>query len=169
MANLDFDLSQTEAYGNYSLPDGSYNVKIIKDEIKTDQHNQRYLNLTYCVLDGPYAKAYQFDALYFWHDDPERRTWAKRKLKSIALAIHHPNPQYVGNSSELIGGEMVIKLKTKPSKKTGEPYQNISSYSQIQGGVASPEPTQAPAQPVQEQPQAQPSEAQNDSKFPWEN
>jgi len=177
MANLDCDLSQTVAFGE--LPDGVYNVKIIKDELK-EYNGQKCLTLTYKVIDGPYKNTYKFEDLKLWHENPEFKRIDRGKLKGIALAIKHPNPNYISNSSELIGGEMTIKLKTTISKTNGKSYQNVTSRSPIKGIDPSaehnsampetfePQKQEAPKQEApKEEPQAQPSEAQNDSDFPW--
>ena len=177
MADLSFigDLSETQDYGNFDLPDGTYRVKIISDEVKQDKNGDNYLNLRYDVQEGTFAKACKFDALYLWltPDTDKKANWlnmCKGKLKSIAKAIHHPNPNFVKSSSELLGGEMIIRLKTKVNKE-GYENQNITSYKPVDGVAYAPasQPPKCPppaSAPVKQAPVAQATPPTEN--FPWE-
>jgi hypothetical protein len=133
-------------------------------------------------MDGPKKKACIFEKLYFWPPASDKaRNAAQSKLKSIAKAIRHPNPNYIGNTSELIGGELVIKVKVKTSEQYDD-QNEVTSYSPVKGVTtpapqAAPTAPAAPAAPTQPQsapqpaPQPQPQQTAPSEavKAPWEN
>lgn len=127
---LGFDTSQTESWNSQYdlLPPGDYHVFITEDRVQESRDGIPYLTLRYDIAEGPYKDRCFFDNLYFWSNNVNAKSIAKRKLKSIAMAIGYPNPDYVQDSNELVGGEMIINLKITPAKGDYDERNDIRIY-----------------------------------------
>lgn len=145
MATLNFDLSETGNFDSYSLLDpGEYAVRITDSSITETRSGESRLTFVYTV-DGTNRKV--FDNLSFWSSNPKAVDMAKKKLKSIAIACGHKNPNYVADSSELHGKQMLVTLGIRESN--GREYQDVKGYAPMKpaakSSFARPAPSAAPA------------------------
>lgn len=144
------------------LPPGDYHVRIVDDKVKTTKSGTQYLNLRYDVVDGKYARRCIFDGLHFWNENETARRMAQQKLKSIAKAVHMPNPDFVQDSSDLLQREMLVTLRVKTDdygeKNEVKLYKPLPAV-QV-GGPSSPAPATPPP------PAARPAQRVDD--LPWE-
>ena len=139
-----YDMSSVQEFGRDLLPPGTYNVAITNAEVKQWQSGDSYLSLWYKVEGPSHAGAMIFDSLSLWDKDPKFQNMAYSKLKSIRLAAGL-NPNIAGDTDELLGKRMAIKVSVKD--RDGRTFQNINAYKKIEGQAASQTPPQAAPMP----------------------
>lgn len=135
MAILDYDLSEaTGSMGFEALPSGVYDVHIINsEEAFTRAAQDRYLTLTLQVLTGEYKGRLLFDRIML-EGSAKAISFGRNKLKAIALAVNHRNPNRIGDSSTLHG----IAMQVKVTQRTwNEEIQNeVKNYIRINPAAA---------------------------------
>ena len=137
--NLNQNLAQTEEYGTYkALPPGDYAVRVIDDPVRETRAGESRLTFTYEVIDGPYAGRQIFDGFSLWSSNPKAVSVAQSRLKSLAIACRHRNPNYIADSSELLGKELIVRTAIR--EYNGSEYEDVKKYIPMEG------PAQAPAQ-----------------------
>ena len=142
--DLSLDLSRVEASKSSSdlVPPGEYEVRIAGTEYKeTSKGNGSYLRIRYKIIDGPMAGRSIFDNLNLWHKTDQTRLIAQSQLKAIAKAINHPNPNFIRNTEELIGGALKIRVIVNGD------YNDVKSYKGSELQPVAPQAPQ-PAAPV---------------------
>lgn len=149
MAQLNQNLSGYNSYeSDYELlPPGEYPVRITDGELKTPKAGgNQYLNLRYDVTDGPKKGRVLFDMLSLWSNNATAREIACRKLKSIGLAIRLPNPDYIGDTDELLNGEMIVRIGIKKDE-TGQyaDRNEVKGYKPIAGVAVGGAPMAQPS------------------------
>ena len=137
MAELNMNLAGFSAYSDEFelLPPGEYPVRITSAELRFPKSGgSQYLNLRYDVTDGPKKGRVLFDTINLWSNNPTAREIAARKLKSIGVAIRIANPDYIGDSDELLDGEMVVRIVIKKDE-TGQygDKNEVKGYKPIAG------------------------------------
>ena len=150
-----FDMSSVEEFGGSTIPPGTYTAAISNAEVKqSSKNNSSYLSLWFRI-DGPtHAGQIVFDSLSLWDKDPKFQNMAYSKLKSIRIAAGL-NPNIAGDTDELLGKRMAIKVSVK--ERDGRTFQNINAYKKIEGA----------ANAVQTPPQAAPMPSASSSATPW--
>ncbi|MBR4741318.1 MAG: hypothetical protein IK079_00250, partial [Desulfovibrio sp.] len=71
---------------------------------------------------------------------------ARSKLKAIAIATHHPNPNRVAATEELIGREMMVKVVVKNDANKVQKCEPISGVSIGENTPPPMAPTSTPTQ-----------------------
>jgi|GEM_PF-1444456 len=169
MSQLDLPLDSYDVFDDFSLlPPGEYPATIIASEIRESRAGDRSLSLTYRIDDGRYHGRRVFDDLRLWHSNQTVREIAARALKTIATVSGHPNPNYIGNSEELHGRQLILKLSIRKDKNDPtKEYQDIKYAKASQMPDARAPWQDAPRSPApQSAPTAQP--AQPTARMPWE-
>lgn len=146
------------------LPPGEYRVAIMNTEVKETRSGGSMLAMTYEVQDGERRGAKVFDNLNIWHSSPRAVEFALRQLKTIATCCGHSNPNYIADTSELHGQEMIVKLAIRKGDD-GTEYQDVKGYKEI--GNAQPGFQPAPAATPPAAPGSMPPPASG-AKKPWE-
>jgi hypothetical protein len=139
MALLNANLQGVQAQDFTPIPPGPYKSVIANSEVKESSKNNMMLKLTFMICDGgPHNGRQVFEQ--FVLSSPV----AMSRLKSLALCAGHPNPDYIQDSEELHGLEVIINVKLEIDK-TGqyEPKNKISSFKKPEGAAPIAPPSQA--------------------------
>ena len=133
MANLNFDASTVESTNDFDvLPAGWYNATIMESEqVIAKSGNGEYLKLTFSVSDGAHANRRLFAILNLWNSNETACDIAKRDLGSICDALGLSG---VGDSSELHGKPLQVKVKIRTSEEYGD-QNDIGGYKAVSGNV----------------------------------
>jgi hypothetical protein len=157
MALLNANLQNVQAQDFTPIPPGAYKSVVINSEVTQAKSGNTMLKVTFMVADGgPHNGRQVFEQFVL------SSTVAMSRLKSLALCAGHPNPDYIQDSEELHGLEVVINVKLEIDK-TGqyEPKNKISSFKKPEGAAPIAPPSQAfaglqaPPPPVAPPPPAQ--------------
>ena len=159
MAYVNANLSETQELGVYRpLPPGDYEVTIVNSEIRATRKGEQQVVFVYEVSSGEHTGEQVFDRLSLWSAVPKAQGMAQRRLKSIAIACAHPNPNYVADTSEFHGRRMIVRLAIREYE--GNAYQDVKGYM--------PRPAQSGAAPASSTAYPTPPPAQGDaSPVPW--
>ena len=126
MAALDFDASQVEPQSFEPLPAGEYNVVISASETKPAKSgNGSYLQLTMQVVAGEYKGRQIWSRLNLVNSNMEAVQIARAQLSSICRAVGVMQPR---DSTELHDLPLVITVRCKPRRDTGEITNEIGAY-----------------------------------------
>jgi len=160
MAQLNANLSNVEGQiGFETLPPGWYRARVESSEIKEGPKGN-YINWTFGIVGKPNR---------VWDRMSLSNEISMKRLKGMAIACGHKNPNFIADTEELHGLECMVRLKLE-TDETGqyEPKNAISAFKPIDGTAppmtagASAPPVSAPAQ----QPTAAP--AATKPRMPWE-
>jgi len=149
--DLSMDLSQVEAMTGNSgpVPPGEYEVRIAGTEYKESRSgNGGYLRMQYKIVDGPMSGRSVFDNLNLWHNNDKTRLIAQSRLKAIAKAAHHPNPNFVRTTEELIGSNLKVRVTVDGD------FNNVKSYKESELQPSAPAAPQPQYQAAPQAPQA---------------
>jgi len=147
MALLNMNLSNYDALDVYRpLPPGDYPVAIVDSEVKETRTGEQQIVFSYEIQDGDHKGETVFDRLSLWSNNPKVADFAQRRLKTIAIACGHRNPNMVSDTSEFHGHYMFIKCG-RPREYNGKEYTNIEGYSDINSHQAAPAQAQPQAKP----------------------
>lgn len=151
------------------VPAGWYNVMMDESEMKpTKGGDGAYLATRFNIIDGQYAGRKLFARLNLRNNNAVSQEIAFKQLSAICHAV---GVIQVGESQELHGKPLKVKVKLRPADGEYEASNDISAYKNINdnsvgaaGGAAAPAmgmPAQMPVmgQPAQ-QPWQQPGQAQ---------
>lgn len=142
---INFNINETRAFSGtiQTLPAGTYNVEIVKQEERPYQNSQgTRLVLTYSVLDGNFAGSLIQDSLNLGHSSEKARQFAQMRLKAIAVSC---GKQTIYDTEELNGIPFAVRLKVSQDQN-GKERNEVDDYSAIQSGTSSPVPAPAPVQ-----------------------
>ena len=141
MAQLDFNANDVEPATEYQpLPAGKYLTEITASELKqTKSGNGNYLELEFTVLDGDCRGRKVWDRLCLTHTNDLTQKIARGKLSAVCRAVGVMQPR---DSVELHNLPLVVTVKCKTRKDTGEITNEIKGYAQRESAAGQPQ--QAP-------------------------
>ena len=141
MAQLDFNANDVEPATEYQpLPAGKYLAEITASELKqTKSGNGNYLELEFTVLDGDCRGRKVWDRLCLTHTNDLTQKIARGKLSAVCRAVGVMQPR---DSVELHNLPLVVTVKCKTRKDTGEITNEINGYAQRESAAGQPQ--QAP-------------------------
>ena len=147
MATLNFNAATVEPNQAFEvIPDGWYNVRIIKSEMKpTKDGKGSYLALTHSIIDGQYANRQLFDRLNLNNANQVAKDIAYQTLSAIC---HATGVIQLQDSSQLHGIPMQAKVVIKPAEGKYDAGNEIKGYKAIAGQAAPgfiSQPAAAPA------------------------
>lgn len=165
--NLNQNLAQTEEYGTYKpLPPDEYRVRVVDDQVRETRAGENRLTFTYEVIDGPYAGRQIFDGFSLWSSNPKAVSVAQSRLKSLAIACRLRNPNFIADSSEMLGKELIVRTAIR--EHNGSEYEDIKKY--MADGTPAAAPQAAPSasgRRAAQTPPPPPAPAQG-AALPWE-
>lgn len=141
MADLrGFNANQVEPTTSFEpIPAGKYEAVITESEMKpTKAGNGHYLQLAFQIIDGPYKNRFLWARLNLDNQNATAVQIARAELSAICRAVGVMAPN---DSVELHNLPLVITVRCKKRKDTGEITNEIKGYSKKE----SPAP---PAQPA---------------------
>lgn len=155
MVMLNYDLSEeTGDMGFDALPAGVYEAHIIKSEGAFSKNNSdEYLTFTWQILSGDFKGRLLFDRAML---EGKGKKYGFNKLKAIALAVGHRNPNNIGDSSTLHGISCNIKvvqrtwqdeLQNEIKNYTKQPLFDSGNPGQDQQAVESQQKKRTPPPP----------------------
>lgn len=146
MPYLGEDLSgvdESDAQGSWrALPDGEYVARILKSEYKQTR-NRDGMVLKLEIRTATPREGTFFENLTLQHPNSDTVRIAKAKLKAIAVAVRHPNPDRIENSEELHDIPFSVVLKRQKDERFGdsEGFANKAvAYKPIGAPSAAPKP-----------------------------
>ena len=141
MTQLDFDANNVEPATAYEpLPANKYLAEISSSEMKqTKTGNGNYLELEFTVLDGDCRGRKVWDRLCLTHPNDLTQKIARGKLSAICRAVGVMQPR---DSVELHNLPVVVTVKCKTRKDTGEITNEIKGYAKRESAAGQPQ--QAP-------------------------
>ncbi len=150
MALLNFDATQVapDAGQMDAMPAGWYNVMMDESEVKpTKGGDGFYLQCRFNILDGQYVGRKVSTRFNIRNPNPVAQEIAYKQLSAVAHAV---GVLHVGDSSELHGRPLKVKVKLKPADGQYEASNEISAYKNINEQVgpaagAAPAGTGVPA------------------------
>lgn len=178
MAHINADLSQVDEQDFSPVPPGEYEVTVVDSEVKSSKNDNPYLNLEFEVF-GPSHQGRKL-----WERFMLQNEIGLQRLKTLARVAGHPNPNYIGDSEELHGLMLTVRVKIE-EQEGYDPKNKITSFkARSNGGGAQPVPQPAPPRQAQAAngppvgpapapspvpaPQAQAPAASNKPRYPWE-
>jgi len=145
------------------LPAGEYPVSIDEAELKTTKAGTgRYVRLALTVIGEQYAGRKIFANINIKNPNQQAEEIGQRDLAAIAIAV---DLMAVQDTTDLLGKQMIVKVKVKPGDGQYGPSNEVRAYKPLNGTTAKPKITAAPAQPRQAQPATTAAPAGN--KPPW--
>lgn len=164
MAQLNANLSNIEGQiGFEPLPPGFYRARVEDSEIKEGPAGN-YIAWTLQIVGKPNK---------VWDRMSLSNEISMKRLKGMAMACGHKNPNFIGDTEELHGLECMVRLKIE-TDETGkyEPKNAITAFKPIDGStptMAAPVPTTEAATTAPAAASAKPAPAAaTKTKMPWE-
>jgi hypothetical protein len=156
-AQINANLSPYEGQlGFENLPPGWYRAKVAESTIKEGPKGN-YIQWKMQIVGKPNN---------VWDNMSMSNEISMKRLKGLAIACGHPNPNFIADTEELHGKECMVRLKIEedPDGKY-EPKNVISAFKPVENGqpaftpgVNTPSPTSAPA----------PAASKQQPKMPWD-
>ena len=142
MATLNFNANEVEPNkGIDPIPAGKYNAVITESEMKpTKSGNGQYLELMFEVIDGEYKGRKVWSRLNLDNPNAQAVQIARGDLSAICRAVNVIQPQ---DSVELHDLPLVITVRCRKNKETGEISNEIKGYAAKTSVVAHTPPPQA--------------------------
>ena len=107
------------------IPAGDYPAIITEfDEVDTKDGTGKRCNLKLQIIDGKFQNRTLFDSLNTTNKVAIAQQIGRQQLKSICVALNHPNPQ---NSSELLNKALMITIKVGKDQN-GNPRSEVKGY-----------------------------------------
>lgn len=141
MARLNRDLSgvtKEEAErmrGWRALPPGEYRFIVLSSDYKTTKNGDGMcLHLDLQCIEREHERVKLRDFLTLEHDNPQTVQIANARLKQLAIACGHPNPDFIGDSRELHNKPFLAILTREKVEQYGdaEGFKNqIARYKSV--------------------------------------
>ena len=126
------------------IPAGKYQAVIVESELKmTKSGTGSYLELTFEIISGEFAKRRLWARLNIRNSNPKAVEIAQRDLSAICYAINVLHPQ---DSSELHDKPLTVTVRCVKNLDTGDIQNEIKGYSApvSVSGVQTAPPAAAP-------------------------
>lgn len=130
MAAINFNANEVAPQQEMKpLPEGEYKMAITASENKaTASGNGSYLALTLDVLDGEYKGRKVWSNLNLNNPNATAVEIAKAELSAICHAVGVMTPK---DSAELHNRPMIVSIKVKKRKDTGELRSEVAGYKSL--------------------------------------
>lgn len=145
MATLNFNATEVTPSSTLEpIPAGKYQAVIVESELKmTKSGTGSYLELTFEIISGEFAKRRLWARLNIRNSNPKAVEIAQRDLSAICYAINVLHPQ---DSSELHDKLLTVTVRCVKNLDTGDIQNEIKGYSApvSVSGVQTAPPAAAP-------------------------
>ena len=127
MATLNFNATEvTPSTTLEAIPAGKYQAVIVESELKmTKSGTGSYLELTFEIIAGEFAKRRLWARLNIKNSNPKAVEIAQRDLAAICYAVNVLHPQ---DSSELHDKPLTVAVRCAKNQETGELQNEIKGY-----------------------------------------
>ena len=134
--------------GSYDpLPEGWYATKITNSELKdTKSGTGQYIKLEFTVTSESFSGRKVWGMLNIRNDNEKAEEIGRKQLNSLMAAL---GMESLGDTDELVGGDVSIKLKIKEATEKYDASNDVKAYRAmdvIKGGSA-PKATEKSAPP----------------------
>jgi len=127
MAQINMDMSNVEEMSERPvLPPGEYRVCVESSKVMTTKEKGKLMATFALRLEGNE----KFNGLVLFENFVLENEVAQKRLKALAIAAGHPNPNYVKDTEELHGKSLLVSVKVKNDDKYGE-QNNISAFKSL--------------------------------------
>lgn len=130
---INADLSNVTPDSFELLPPGEYLARVTDSEVTYSKAGNQIAKFTLTIESGPFAGRKIWDQIIIQGTALKAVEIGLKKLKSMAVALGHPNPNLVQDTEEFHGMAAVIKLKTKPGENGYEDQNQVSRYKPASG------------------------------------
>ena len=156
MANFNFNIQevdQNELSSNdfQPIPDGWYRAEIVESRIeKTNKSKQandnknQYLELTWRILDGQYARRVVWDIINVINENSETVRIGKQDLAKRCIGL---GVDSFSNSSSLHNRPCMIKVTTRPASNGFDAKNKVSATRRDDSAPSESAPVQSQGQP----------------------
>lgn len=134
------------------VPAGNYLATIINAEIRTSKNGTDYLFVRFALAAPEYVDRSLVSFFFLWN---EKNLSALGNYKALREACGL-NPDFGGETTELIDKQVVLYVDIKNNRQTGDPENVINFYSRPQAAAPAQPVQPVSAHPVQAQAQAAP-------------
>ncbi|MDR1079829.1 MAG: hypothetical protein LBQ79_02410 [Deltaproteobacteria bacterium] len=138
---LDMNLAGVVPVGA-NVPAGSYTVEMT--EWQAYSRNTSGRKFIYTVADGPCRGKKLFDTIVM-EGTTEAVEFGKSKVRSLAQAVGHANPDYVHKIGELMFRPFVAMVKVRPADGKYGPQSQVYDYQPVGPGAGQRPPARADA------------------------
>lgn len=154
MAQINVDLKDYQEYDDFTpIPPGEYVVHVVDSEVKQSKSGNWMAAFTFEIL-GPNHVGRKL-----WDNFVLSNEVALRRLKSMAVATKHPNPNYLRDTEELHGRKCIVRVDIR-EEEGYQPQNRIKAFKALEA----PDKPEMPARPQQSITQPM----QKKSRPPWE-
>lgn len=152
MARINQNLSDVEGQlGGSPVPPGQYLTMITNSEVKQTRSGKNMLTLEFRIAEGMHTGRKLFENFML---DIENKV-ARSRLKSVAIAGKHRNPNNIEESEELHGCYVMLKVTVENDAEYGmqnrikafDMPEGVPAHAPITPGTAYPPPPMNPAYP----------------------
>lgn len=158
MAAINFNASQVapDTGRGDPLPQGWYDVAMVQSEMKpTSAGDGAFLQCVFDVVSGPFQGRKLFSRFNLRNNNAQAQEIAYKQFSAVCHAVGHLQ---VGDTSELHGRPLKVRVKVRPAEGQYEASNDITKYDNINAQVAVPVqaaalPPQTPALPPAMPPQ----------------
>ena len=153
-AQLNVNLAGVEGQTGFEpLPPGWYSARVVDSEIKEGPKGN-YIRWTFEINGKPNR---------VWDTMSLSNEVSMQRLKGLAVAVKHPNPNFIADTEELHGKGCMVRLKVEvdPSGKY-DPKNTISAFKPIDGNGSVPPQIAEASATAPKAPVAPPA------KMPWD-
>ena len=143
MAQICFDANNVDPQIQFEpIPNGKYVAVITESEIKpTASGNGSFLKLTFEVIEGEHDGRKVFARLNLDNPNAQAVAIAQAQLSAICRAVGVMTPR---DSEELHNKKLLVTVKVRENKETGEKYNDVSGFGPVELKPVSGTPTSAP-------------------------
>lgn len=145
MSYLNMDLSDAQVgLGFDPVPAGEYLAQIVGSEVGSSKNDNMMLILTWLIIEGEHSERMVFDRVMLSGSEQSVKL-GKRRLKTIAVAVGHPNPNRIDDSGELHGLPCFITISVKKGLEDYSDFNEIKNYRPLNGPNHQPAAAAPPA------------------------
>ena len=154
MAFINLNLNDVEAQTVFDpIPEGDYRVKLVDTGVFTSKAGNTCVKAVFEVMGEKFAGRKIFENFTMTSQV------GKSRFKSMLVAGGHKNPDFIEDTEEAHGMELVASIGIERDEQWGD-KNRVKSFKKAYRGTPAKPSTQAPPPPP---PQAQPSNQQ----MPW--
>ena len=119
----------------YVKPDGWYRVMVSEAEVKQNRNKDgRVIHIKLLHLDTGEQNDFEMHYINVQHPKEKVQEIGRAQLKELAIAVNHPNPNLVNDTSELLNKPFMVRLWSEPEDSK---YSDADGMKQRIGGCAS--------------------------------